>query len=307
MKALAHRALDEEAWFAERRKGVTASDMERIATPSGRRAVLAEKLTGERRNLARVPAIAWGKAREAAVMDWVKTHFDIHGNATLYSGDNPRHMATPDGLAFREGKVIAGAEVKCSGHAITPGEYQRQIQWQMHVFNLDQWLLVWEQHDGNHPDPKPLSEPDWTWIDRDQHIIDQLVREADALLADMDSTNPVDLEPLILEDSDEIAYYAGEVLAGRDVEKEGVGQKEAAWAKLNALLTDQPDGQWRSDIAQVTWSTTPGRPTRVVDRDAMRAKAPAIVQKYLDLEARFTRVVDGEPSRKLTITRKETS
>lgn len=305
MIRLVSRAENEEAWLAARREGFTASDANRVLTPSGRRAVLAEKVTGERPGLGNIPAVAWGKAREAAVMAWVEERFGTEPNDAVWAGDNPRHLATPDGLNHLGGMPITGCEVKCSGHALDPGEYLAQIQWSMHVFGVHEWLLVWEQHDGNYPEPKPLGEPTWMWIERDQALIDTLIEEADALLAEADIASPADLEPLILDETDEIAYYAGEVLAGRDVEAIGKADKEAAWAKLLALLAGRPAEQWVSDLAQVTWSYPKPRQTATVDSKAMEADDPELVAKYRALEAKHTTKTEGVPSPKLTITRKE--
>lgn len=304
MIRLASRAENEQAWFEARREGFTASDANRLLTTSGRTAILREKITGERPDLSRVRAVQWGAAREAAVMAWVADHFDIPANDAVWAGGNPLHRATPDGLLVEDGKAVAGAEVKCSGHAMDPGEYVAQIQWQMHVFALDRWLLVWEQHDGNYPDPIPLGEPQWMWIERDQDLIDQLIREADNLLAEVAQSTPADLEPTILDEADEIAYYAGEVLAGRDVEAMGKADKEAAWAKLLALLAGRPAEQWVSDQVQVTWSYPAPRQTSVIDLKAMEADKPKLVAQYRALEAKHTIKTAGVSAPKLTITRK---
>lgn len=304
MIRLASRSEDEESWFQARRDGFTASDANAVLTPSGRRRIVREKVTGERADLSRSQAVRWGKAREAAVMIWVGDHFDIPANDAVWAGENSLHRATPDGLLVEDGRAVAGAEVKCSGHAMDPGEYLSQIQWQMHVFGLDRWLLVWEQHDGNYPDPTPLGAPTWVWIERDQDLIDQLIREADSLLAEVATSSPADLEPTILDEADEIAYYAGEVLAGRDVEGMGKADKEAAWAKLLALLAGRPAEQWVSAEAQVTWSYPAPRQTSVVDLKAMEADKPKLVAQYRALEAKHTIKTAGVSAPKLTITRK---
>lgn len=305
MIRLASRSEDEDAWFQARREGFTASDANKVLTPSGRRAILADKIEGKRPDLSNVRAVQWGKAREQAVMVWVTDRFDIPANDAVWAGENALHRVTPDGLLVEDEKAVAGAEVKCSGHEMNPGEYALQIQWQMHVTGLDKWLLVWEQHDGNYPNPTPLGEPTWMWIDRDQDLIDQLATEADSVLAEVALLSPADLEPVILEESDEIAYYAEEVLAGRDVENEGVKQKEAAWAKLIALMADRPAEQWVTPGAQVTWSYPKPRQTSTVDLEAMEADAPDVVAAYRALETKHTMKKAGPMVPKLTITKRK--
>jgi len=305
MMRLVSRSEGEAAWFEARRQGFTASEANRVLTPSGRRAILREKVTGEGVDLSRVAAIRWGKAREAAVMVWVEERFGIPANDWLWSGENPNHRATPDGLLVEDGVPVAGCEVKTGVDEMSPGMYQPQIQWTMHVFGLSRWLLVWERNDGGTP-PTPLGEPEWIWVDRDQDIIDQLVAEADALLAEAGRSSREDVEPVILDDSDEVAYLAGQVLDARLIEARGKELKEDAWKKLRVALEGKPDDQWLSGVARVTWSTTPGCQTSSVDLSAMEAEAPDVVEAYRALQARHTTIATGKPSRNLTITRKET-
>jgi hypothetical protein len=298
---LASRSENETAWLEARRHGFTASDANLMMTTSGRQRLLHEKASGDHVDLSRVPAVAWGKAREAAVMVWVEGRFGIPANNHLWAGENPHHLATPDGLLLDDGVPVEGCEVKCSSHEMDLGEYAAQIQWSMHIFGLPRWLLVWEKHDGNHPNPTPCGEPSWVWIERDQSIIDILVRDADILMGQVGE------ELVILDDSDEIAYYANQVLDARLIEARGKELKEDAWKKLQVVLEGQPDQTWQSQTAQVTWSTTPGCQTSRVDLGAMEDEDPEVVAAYRALQVKHTTIATGEPSRRLTITGKDKS
>jgi Holliday junction resolvase len=126
----------------------------------------------------------YGKQREPEIQKWVR---DQHGIGScgflIRAAENPRHLATPDGIAQRGGDVLL-AEIKTTNKswAKIPRNYLRQVYWQQYVVGAERTLFVWEQH----KDFVPLhSEPRIQWIERDDNAIDDVLKRAGALIAEI--------------------------------------------------------------------------------------------------------------------------
>lgn len=326
-------------WLEQRRGGLTATDVRDWPQGSKRRAIITEKVTG-----------VWdgssnryydhGIHREPIIMEWVAHEFyDLTPCNNVYShGDNPRHLASPDGISVDPftGALIVGTEdaalveVKTSTEDLKPGpvddagylvrvergtafdktNYYDQMQWQMYVMNATVTLFVWEVHTGKvDPDTghfNPDGPPQWCWIPRDQERIDYLVDElAPRALAEIDAARLAlhDLPPA----SDlppEEAMLVAQLLAARDAEAVAVAARTQAWDKLKAYYTGEgkPDLSIDAGFAQVTVSTSHSRKFRV-DEDGMRrlAKDRALIERYEALRAKHT-VEEPVVTQRLTIT-----
>lgn len=176
------QASDRVAWVRARSRGVTATDAARLSSPDALRAVLHDKLLGSgfRGNA----FTEHGKAREPEIARWVAREHGIPWSAALYHAEGePRHLATPDGVAERGSSVLL-AEIKTTTRPwrSIPRSYLRQVWWQQYVLGAERTLVVWEQHDQFVP-VRP--EPRCQWVDRDDDEIHALVGLADRLLAAM--------------------------------------------------------------------------------------------------------------------------
>lgn len=142
-----------------RRKGATATDVAALSGfhPYRSPVDVWEEKTGRAPLFVDTTKTKWGNLLEPTVRaDYAErhgVHVELHG--TLVHPDNPRHMATPDGLVF-EGAVLEpcrGLEVKC--HTIherwrygapytdeVPLYELVQCAWNMHVAKLPRWDLV---------------------------------------------------------------------------------------------------------------------------------------------------------------------
>lgn len=172
-----------EPWMAQRRGGITATDIRDWPVPSQRRRIMTEKVTGEesRDGSFRVAGSQYtlddyahhGSVREDSIAEWIEATFAIQPSKHVYShADNDRWLATPDGMyvepfsaGYAPGTPDAViSEIKTHGTSLKPGpldasnvlrfvdpqsafareRYYRQIQWQMLVMNASRTLFAWE-------------------------------------------------------------------------------------------------------------------------------------------------------------------
>ncbi len=192
--------VDEDKWLEERRKGVTATEVSKLAKGQAavRRNLLAEKQTGES-SFKGNKYTAWGLEREQVIAGLMEVKFGFEASDVLfYSEGNRRHLATPDAIYLAEDHILIG-EIKTSKHDLyskgphfKKSTYQDQMQWQMYVCDATRCLYAWEQHDDNWVEgadgierPTPIANT-WEWIDRDDARIAELVLVADEFLEHMD-------------------------------------------------------------------------------------------------------------------------
>lgn len=337
-----------EQWMAQRRGGITATDIRDWPVPSLRRRIMTEKVTGEetRDGSVRVGGSQYtlddyarhGSVREDSIAEWIEATFGIQPSKHVYAHPaNDRWLATPDGMYIEpfsdgyapgtEDAVIS--EIKTHGTSLLPGpldsrnvlrfvdpksafakeRYYRQVQWQMLVMNARRTLFVWEVR-SKERDPEagiwmPDGAPEWCWIDRDDEYIARLVDEAQDALAQIDAAVVASTLGELPPASDVPAEHAlliAEYLRALDAEKVAATAKVKAYEALKAiyLADDMPDDSLDAGFARLTTSTSEGS-KKVIDIEGMEKKAPSVVKRYRDLEARFTRVVPN-PTRRMTIT-----
>jgi hypothetical protein len=177
-RVVAH-AHDRVAWLRARSRGVTATDVARLSSERALQAVLHDKLLGT--GFGGNAFTDHGRAREPEIARWVRARFGIEPSGVLYHApQQPLHLATPDGLAVKDGTVVL-AEIKTTGHAwrSIPRSYLRQVWWQQYVVGAERTLVVWEQHDDFVP---THAEPQTRWVERDDNEIHVLVGLANRLL-----------------------------------------------------------------------------------------------------------------------------
>ncbi|MFI5415404.1 MAG: recombinase, partial [Candidatus Lutacidiplasmatales archaeon] len=86
--------------------------------------------------------------------------------------ENPRFVATPDGIVVGAGGSIVLVQAKTTNKEFRtiPRGYIRQCLWEQYVIGADRTLFVWEVHEGF----RPLDmEPQSVWIDA-AHYPDEL-------------------------------------------------------------------------------------------------------------------------------------
>lgn len=161
-----------QAWIDFRQSGISASDMNKIVTPTGKvsgswDSLITSKLTPKTDRMAGMYA-HHGHEREPVIAAWVEENFGAKSNKFIFGNkDNPNFYATPDGLG--DGFVV---EIKTAKKSLEEMEsqYNNQIQWQMHVMGYDRALFVVEQH----KDLIPMGIT-YKWIERDDKLINELL------------------------------------------------------------------------------------------------------------------------------------
>jgi len=171
---------DRVAWLRARARGITATDVAKLATPKSLQTAVFDKLNGS--SFSGNTYTDHGRAREPEIAAWVLQNYGIEpSNNLFHAADQPRHLATPDGVGLATNGVFELAEIKTTSKPwrSIPRSYLRQVWWQQYVLGADRTLLVWEQH----VDFVPVSAvPECRWIERDEDQIAILIGFANNLI-----------------------------------------------------------------------------------------------------------------------------
>ncbi|MFC6354557.1 YqaJ viral recombinase family protein [Luethyella okanaganae] len=171
---------DRVAWLRARSRGITATDVAKLATQRSIQNAALDKLHGSG-----FGGNVWtdhGRSREPVIAAWVQAIHGIAPSTSLFHAEGqPLHLATPDGFAVRASGAVELAEIKTTSKPwrSIPRAYLRQVWWQQYVLGAERTLVVWEQHDNFVPThDEPLSR----WVDRDDEQIAVLVGLAGQLV-----------------------------------------------------------------------------------------------------------------------------
>lgn len=308
--------MTEAAWLDWRRGGITASDLARAKTGKygGRVGVVANKLGYGQDDID--PALAdRGHRWEQPIADAVLAVHGlyVHGEQTLVEHpDRPEHRATLDGLLHPEPEASIDdiddlLEVKTRGlMAPWPWEYAYfQTQWQLHVTGMRRALIVVATID----ELVGIVRIDFQWHDRDEHVIDDLVAEADDLWQHVQAgtlPEPTDgstldvvkwanstAAPDLLADTDEIDAIAEVIADHADLKARAAAAADALKLSEGRIRTAMgiategttSDGRWRVRIGQPISKFTrdseadalelhPDCGKTVLDRDRFKAEHP---------------------------------
>lgn len=184
---VANKALDPFGWRAERKDGVTATQVAHAATPKGFAEAVQE--IREPVEIEDNPYMRFGRENEGWISLWVKENFEIFPNEWLISSAVSDHyLATPDGLSLDHVKI---SEVKTTGQdwgdGSIPIRYRRQVQWQLFVTGAEACLFAWVLRTEVDGALVPAwFEPKTVWIERDDKEIEKLSAVADRLLEEME-------------------------------------------------------------------------------------------------------------------------
>ena len=205
-----------DEWLETRRRGVGASEIAIIAgiapgewsSPYDLFHQKAGAITGERDN----DAMAWGHDLEAAILGrFARNHpeLTVTLGALLHKADDPRWMATPDGLAYkarsggnrqvrryriRKTTPAAVVQAKTAGSWEAWGDdgtddipvyYRAQVLWEMHVTGARRAYL-------------PVFVPPFGYreyvVGHDQGEVDLLVKVAEEFMDRLARSDPPDID-----------------------------------------------------------------------------------------------------------------
>lgn len=204
---------DRPAWLAERRGGITATEVRDLYIRAKSTAkLIAIKLEHEaEKDLgAFIPRIRYGKDREPVIAEQLRGEGFVPESRVFHHPENSRHLASPDGVRVDFDEYLDVAEIKTDEHGIEPGTaawaatgYGIQVQWVMYVLGARRCRFGIEEcirtADGFEP-----GELRRYWVERDDDLIEELVELADEFLAAMDDMreNGVDVVAVaLLEDA----------------------------------------------------------------------------------------------------------
>jgi hypothetical protein len=180
---------EREKWLEVRQTGVTATAVAKAVTPDGFREVL-----DQLRQPGEIPDndyMRFGREQEGPIIEKLQTVVDIEPNDWLIAKDSDEKkwmMATPDGLS-QDHKVIA--EVKTTGRdwgrwAQVPGNYHRQVQWQLFVTGADVCVFAWMLRVNKAGEMVPgWPGPKYVEVERDETLMERLEETAHRLYAEL--------------------------------------------------------------------------------------------------------------------------
>lgn len=202
MKRAGASDTDYENWLAERRNGLTATEVKHLYMGGSIDELALLKLMPVKSSFASSKYLTWGKEREPLIAAEVSKAYPYlaHESRVFRSASNGRYLASPDMIGVDEVERIALAEIKTSKYDLTPGSahfektgYLYQMQWQMYVLDASWCVFAWERHhddwlkcDDGVQRPQTIDPVQSEVIMRDDALIDQLVQTAEKFFAVMD-------------------------------------------------------------------------------------------------------------------------
>jgi hypothetical protein len=308
---------DREAWLAERRSGVTATEVRDLKIGAVTFAQLADRKLGRLpESFAGNAYTQWGVEREPEIARWLEAGFSILPESRVFhAADDPRKLASPDGVGVSFDGDLLISEVKTAGakYDLTPGSddfsakgYGYQVQWGLRVLGAQRALFAWEERLG-FPGNFSIGQSHIAWIERDELVIAELDKLADDFLAFWDARA---LDPFVMPDvDDEVDTHAVNYLRFLAEESEAGASKTTAYEAILALVGEKEEFRQEGQTARVTLTPIKNGTADVVDLDAAKKANPDLwgqlraAQAAWDAHvAGFSRTVQTSTKPKLTIT-----
>lgn len=309
---------DRPEWLAERRTGVTATEIRDLFIGTKKeRDLIAVKLgwRAEQEDLNYVRVIAWGRDREPAIAEQIMLRYAISPESRIVrAADNPRFLASPDGTGTAFDGSLLTSEIKTAGMDVSPSSpafakkgYLFQIIWQMRVTGSRRCLYAWEDRIEVAPGVFDPGEMHFEWIEYDEAIAQVLEGVALSFLEHLDEAAAGEyVEPII---DDEMDTLAVNLLRFRELEADAVTAKTTTWKAMLARAEGCDAFSQSSTLARVTWSPGIETQTTVADVDAAVAAAPelraaldAAQKAWTGHQAKFTKPHTEVGKSTLTVT-----
>ena len=275
---------DREEWLAARRQGVTATEIRDLYLKK----ITIQKLVRRKLGLdvdtfTGNVFTAWGNVREPLIAEVVEKRYGIRAESRVFRAvDEPRFLASPDGVGVNFDEELQISEIKTGGKDLAPwlGAYVEkgygiQQQWGMRVVGARRSLFAWEHRDQL-PDGQFVSgRLQFAWIERDDALIEKLEKLARRFLAALDEAIATGVGGGAPEPIDEaLDTHAVNYLRGLDLEKQGKALKEPAYRAIVAAGKSQT-----SLLAKVTFtpaSTGEAGTVEQIDYEAAEAASPEL-------------------------------
>ena len=295
-RAVVDKNKDESAWLAARRRGVTATEVAKLARGGAgyRNELLKEKRSGERTFFGN-QYTAWGLEREPIIGEKIRKEWGfVLSDVLFHAPGNTRHLATPDGVYAKDGLVTI-AEIKTGKNDLNPEGsyfastgYLDQMLWQAYVCDADEILFVWEQHNNEWPIPTPF-EVQSVWIERNQARIEELIAVADSFLEELDSDDPGD-------DPDDYEELVTQYLLAKASCDKWAGVAAEYADQIRARIGERDSFSITTKLGKVSLSTP--KPTERFDSVAFKKLQPSVY-------AEFVRISQAKPTLRITALKEE--
>lgn len=247
---------DREAWLAERRQGITATEVRDLYLGKISQKTLIDRKLGripEVADLSFVPEIGWGHEREPHIAAEVEQRFGIRAEKRVFRAeDNPRYLASPDGIGVNFDEELTVSEIKTDGEELVPWSagfvkkgYLVQVLWVMRVIGARRAMFATEQRLGSRAEGFRPGPRHFEWIEYDEKLVAELVALADRFLTALDAAAADDWEPGAEEYDEVIDTHALNYSIGLQAEKDGKALKEAAYRELVAAGKSQESPMFR--------------------------------------------------------------
>ncbi len=279
---------DREAWLAQRKLGVTATEMRDLHLGKIRAEDLIADKLGRRSNaFAGNAYTAWGNAREPIIAAIAQQRYALAPESRLFrAADNPRFLCSPDGLGEDFEGNLLGEEIKTAGVPIPVGSdafdkkgYLIQIVWSMIVTGARAWLYGWELRlDGEQGFEPGELHFEWVrWDDEIEALATVLVAEAEAFLIQLDAAAA---EAYVAPDiDDDLDTHAVNYLRFLADEKEATAAKKSEWDAMLASLDAAGKSVRQEGVtARITYNPASASDSFVPDEDAAKAADPVLFE-----------------------------
>lgn len=277
---------DREAWLAERRQGVTATELAKIMT-SGNREQAIRDLVVQKRDGDSFTGNAyteWGKLREPIIAADLAGFGVVPESRVFHAASNSRYLASPDGVSVDFDGNLVLDEIKTWGspkpkgsEALAASGYEWQMMWLCHVTGAVGCWLNGEVRLGRPGDFRP-GDRSREWFPRDEDMIAQLIEVADQVLAAMDAADG----PVI---DEEVDTHAVNYLRAKAEAKSWAALQKRSYDALVELGISQ-----ESPLARVT--ITPGTPDEEIEQEEvdLEAAEAAHPKEWVALQRAIKRV-----------------
>lgn len=325
---------DREAWLAERRQGVTATEISKLyLAQGGARQALARDLIEQKLGIREDPFkgnafTAWGVEREPVLAEVVRQRYAIEPESRVFhAADNPRFLASPDGLGVGFDGAIEISELKTAGRDMSIGSpayeragYRIQKTWGMRVTTARRCLYGWEERIEIADGVFAPGEQRFEWFQYDEALADELVAIGEWFLVELDAKREQLAAGTDSVIDEELDTHALNLLRFRKEEAEAKKAKERAWSELHRLLKERGgDFSQRSALAQITYTQGAVEVEERVDDLEAAGSGPGALRrwealqkarhdlaererKWAEFASKFTREVEVERGPKLTVT-----
>ncbi len=286
---------DREAWLAERRRGITATEIRdlylgKITIPE----LVKLKLGITTDSFAGNQYTRWGNEREPIIAAELQRRFMIAPEHRVFrAADDPRKLASPDGVGVGFDGELVVDEIKTHGDHldIAPGTetyeakgYFIQKVWVMRVIGARRCVYAAEPRIMVAGGFAPGVLRTW-WVEWDAEaaaLAEELEVLADRFLAALDAA--ADREPIEPEIDEELDTLAVNYLRGLDLEKQAKDLKEPAYRAMFERLDAGESVVQESPLARVSFTPAVVEERPVIELDATAAALAAPAGLYERLE-----------------------